>query len=86
VATELVVRAGCDVSIRDWNGHTGRKLAELKGHTAVVVGLYPIVTLEKTATEYDRKPGVKWAELYCKVTIGCNPRWWSGCGLWRSGM
>jgi hypothetical protein len=32
--------------------------AEEKGE--VVVGSYPIVTLEKAGTEYDRKPGIKW--------------------------
>jgi hypothetical protein len=27
---------------------------------AVKLGLYPIVILEKTGTEYDRKPGITW--------------------------
>ena len=30
------------------------------------VGLYPIVTLEKKATEYDRKPGIKWLSCATK--------------------
>jgi hypothetical protein len=33
---------------------------------AVSLGLYPIVTLEKTATEYDRKTGIKWLSCTAK--------------------
>jgi hypothetical protein len=33
--------------------------------TAARIGINPIVTLEKTATEYASKPGIKW--LSCSV-------------------
>jgi hypothetical protein len=29
-------------------------------------GVYPIVTLENTATYYDRKPGIKWLSCTAK--------------------
>ena len=32
----------------------------------VEIGLYPMVTLEKKATEYDRKSGVKWLSCTAK--------------------
>ena len=42
----------------------------------VLAGTNPTITLEKgvekRATGYDRKPGIKW--LSCKVTFGYNPR------------
>ena len=34
--TEALVRAGCDTSLRDEGGMTGRDLAQEKGHTAVL--------------------------------------------------
>ena len=44
---EVVVRAGCDVSIKDKYGHTGRETAELKGHTAVVERLRAVALGEQ---------------------------------------
>jgi hypothetical protein len=47
-------------------------------HHRLRVGLYPIITFEKTATDYHRKPCIKetWhkvVELYCEVSIGYHP-------------
>ena len=35
-------------------------------NSAVVLGLCPVVTLEKTAAEYDRKRGIKWLSCTAK--------------------
>jgi ankyrin repeat protein len=40
---EALARAGCDVSLHDRQGRTGRELAEAQGHTAVVQRLRAVV-------------------------------------------
>jgi ankyrin repeat protein len=40
---EALVRAGCDVSLKDNSGQTGRELAEAMGHAAVVERLRAVV-------------------------------------------
>jgi hypothetical protein len=37
------------------------------------LAMNPIVTLEKTASEYDRKPGIKWLSCTATVRIGYSP-------------
>jgi ankyrin repeat protein len=40
---EVLVRAGCDVGLKDISGQTGREVAEGKGHAAVVARLRAVV-------------------------------------------
>jgi ankyrin repeat protein len=48
---EALVRAGCDVGIKDKIGQTGREVAEARGHAAVVTWLRAVVAREMAEHE-----------------------------------
>jgi ankyrin repeat protein len=53
---EALVRAGCDVGLKDKSGHTGRELAENEGHVAVVVRLRAVVSEQLPAAAWAARP------------------------------
>jgi ankyrin repeat protein len=48
---EALVRAGCDVGIKDTKGRTGREMAEAEGHAAVVARLRAVVAEQLRAAQ-----------------------------------
>ena len=50
--TEALIRAGCDTSLRDKSGKTGRDFAQAEGHTAV---LERLAALKKTEANRKKK-------------------------------
>jgi ankyrin repeat protein len=48
---EELARAGCDIGLKDKSGHTGRELAEAKGHAAVVERLRAVVAEQLRAAQ-----------------------------------
>jgi hypothetical protein len=54
---EELARAGCDVGLKDKNGHTGREMAEGEGHAAVVERLRAVVGEQLRAAQAAVGPG-----------------------------
>jgi hypothetical protein len=48
---EALIRAGCDVGLKTKDGQTGRELAEVKGHAAVVARLRAVVAEQLRAAQ-----------------------------------
>ena len=53
---EELARAGCDVGLKDANGKTGREVAEVEGHAAVVERLRAVVGEQLRAAQAVVRP------------------------------
>jgi ankyrin repeat protein len=53
---EVLARAGCDVGLKDGDGITGREVAEVEGHTAVVERLRAVVADQLRAAQVAAGP------------------------------
>jgi ankyrin repeat protein len=56
---EALVRAGCDVGLKDSDGKTGRELAEEEGHAAVVARLRAVVADRLRAAQVAAGPALE---------------------------